>query len=126
MVLWAILVWVILCSIGYRLAHADVQPDPKPITWKSCSSTIAAGGSAQNAPASPAPVPSLRGYFLQNPSNATESLFFDPSGAAAGVGVSPELQAGASVTYGPGTIFAGTMSVNASTLGHAYVCSYGQ
>ncbi len=117
------LIVLLICSAAY----ADQEADPRPITWKSCSSTIAVGGTAQNAPASPAPIPSLRGYFLQNPSTATESLFFDASGAAVTpAGTSPELIAGASLSYGPGTIFFGTMSVNAVTSGHAYVCQYGQ
>ncbi len=120
---YAALVAAALLLVSLR-AHAEVQPDPKPITWKKCSSTIATGGTAQNAPLGAA-IPNLRGFFLQNPSGASESLFFDATGPA-GLTGSPELIAGASVTWGPGTIFAGTMSVIGATGGHAFTCQYGQ
>ena len=107
-------------------ALADQQADPRPITWKRCSSTIAVGGTAQNAPLVQ-PAQPLRGFYLQNPSAATESLFFDPSGAASTTtGVSGELAAGVPMTFGPGTIFAGNLSVNAASGGHAFICFYGQ
>lgn len=117
---WGALAVLLLCGA----AQAQVQYDPRPIVWKSCSSTITAGGTAQNLTLGNGP---LRGFFLQNPSTATESLFFDPTGAASTTaGVSGELIAGAMMATGPGTIFFGQMSVNAATTGHAFTCWYGQ
>lgn len=112
-------------------ARADTQPDARQITWKECAgggtaATITAGGTAQNYPATTVPQP-LRGFFIQNPSTATESLFFDPTGTASTTaGVSGELTAGQSVSFGPGTLFTGAMSFNAATSAHAFTCWYGQ
>ena len=106
-------------------AWADQQPDARPITWKRCSGTIAIGGTAQNLSLGSGP---LRGFFLQNPSTATESLFYDPSGTASSTaGTSPELSVGQSVSFGPATIFVGnSLSIVAATGGHAFVCNSGQ
>jgi hypothetical protein len=120
---WAALIAPLLVIVLYGLARADVQADAKPITWTRCSGTISSGGTAQTI--SVGSGAALRGFFLENPSAATESLFFDPS-AAASTTLSPELQAGMSVTFGPGTIFTGSMSVNAATGGHAFICLYGR
>jgi hypothetical protein len=119
-VLWiALAVLLLLCG----LARAQQQPDPRPITWKRCSGTIAAGGTAQTLTLGTGP---LRGFFLQNPASETEVLLFDPAGAAVS-GSSPELATSASVSTGPGTIFFGnSISVNAATTGHAFICLYGQ
>jgi hypothetical protein len=124
----ALAVWLVLAALALIFidrARADVQGDPKPITWKRCSTTIATGGTAQSLALGSGP---LRGFFLQNPSTATESLFFDPSGAASTTaGTSGELAAGAILSTGPGTIFFGnSISVNAVTSAHAFVCYYGQ
>lgn len=122
LVAYGVLLGMLVCGIS----HADIAPDPKPITWKDCTaggaSTVTVGGTAQNALAS---TPSLRGFFLQNPTTATENLMFDAAKAAS-LTASPQLAAGASVTYGPGTIFVGALSVNAATGGHAYLCQYAQ
>jgi hypothetical protein len=121
---WAALVAPFVLLVLYGLASAQVQLDPRPIQWRSCSGTIAAGGTAQTLSLGSGP---LRGFFLQNPSTASESLFFDPSGAASTTaGVSGELIAGNTMSTGPGTIFFGSMSVNAATTGHAYTCLYGK
>jgi hypothetical protein len=124
----AVAVWLALAALALIFidrAHAEVQGDPKPITWKRCSTTIATGGTAQSLSLGSGP---LRGFFLQNPTAATESLFFDPSGTASTTsGTSGELAAGASLSTGPGTIFFGNaISVNAVTSAHAFVCYYGQ
>jgi len=113
---WAMATLIALLS----LAHADVQPDAKPITWKDCTA-----GGISTTPLTIGPIASLRGFFIQNPSSATESLFFDAAKTATTTG-SPELVAAASVTWGPGTIFSGTMSVTAATGGHAFRCQLGQ
>lgn len=103
-------------------ALADQQPDAKPITWKDCTPGVASA-----TPLTVGPIASLRGFFVQNPSTASESLFFDTAKAASTTaGASPELIAGASVTWGPGTIFAGSINITAATGGHAFVCQYGQ
>lgn len=104
-------------------ARADMAPDAKPITWKSCSGSIATGNVAQTVTMGSGP---LRAFFIQNPSTATESLFFDPSGTANGSS-SPELQKGDWANFGPATIFVGnTISVFAATGGHAFTCQFGQ
>ncbi len=103
-------------------AFADQQPDAKPITWKDCTP-----GGASTTPLTMPLIPSLRGFFIQNPSTASESLFFDTAKAASTTaGASPELIAGSSVTWGPATIFAGGISITAGTGGHAFTCQYGQ
>jgi hypothetical protein len=113
--LWALL----LLSTCSRLAYADQQADPRPISWKDCTA-----GGISTTPFTIGPTQNLRGFFVQNPSTATESLFFDTAKTATTTG-SPELIAAASVTWGPGTIFAGAMSVTAATGGHAFKCQYG-
>lgn len=112
-------------ALAYGLAHAQTQLGPLAITWTRCSTTITTGGTAQSLSLGNGP---LRGFFLQNPTAASESLFFDPSGTASTTsGVSGELAAGAILTTGPGTIFFGnSISVNAVTSAHAFICYYGQ
>jgi len=114
--LWAALILFALPS----LAYADQQADPRPISWKDCTA-----GGISTTPFTIGPTQNLRGFFVQNPSTATESLFFDTAKTASTT-ASPELTAGASVTWGPGTIFAGVMSVTATTAGHAFRCQLGQ
>jgi len=117
---------IFLALLLARVASAQSQAPPLPLGWKSCSSTITVGGTAQNVP-STVPTQPLKGFFFQNPSTATESIFFDVSGAASTTaGVSGELQAGQSLTFGPGTIFRGSMSIAAATAGHKFICLYGQ
>ncbi len=117
---WLSLNLILLCGA----ARADVQPDARPVTWTNCSGTVTGSPQAIQLgnPGSP-----VRGFFLQNPSTATESLWFEPSGKAANIGQSIELGAGDNVTIGPGTIFAGNqVSVAALTGGHPFVCEFGQ
>lgn len=100
------------------------QDDPRPITWTNISSTIAKGGTAQVLSCG---LGALKGFILQNPSTATESLFFEPNGVAGGIGASFELQPGGSVQFGPGQIFAGNApSIYAVTTNHQFICLYGQ
>lgn len=122
---WGALLAFLALWLALSLARAEVQGDPRPIVWKRCSTTITAGGTAQNLALGNGP---LRGFLLQNPVAATESLFFDPAAAASTTsGISGELAAGATLATGPGTIFFGnTISVNAVTTAHALVCFYGQ
>lgn len=116
--------WAVSLALLCGPAFADQQPDPRPVSWSRCSSTIATGGTAQSITGYTGP---LRGFYLQNPSSATESLFFDPTGTASTTaGTSGELTAGISVSFGPGTIFAGAMSVIAATSAHAFICMYAQ
>lgn len=105
------------------------QDDPRPITWTRISGTIANGGQAQTLACGNGP---LRGFYIQNPSTTTaESLYLEPNPATNGVAVvggSMEITSGASsLTFGPGTIFAGnTVSLIANTTGHAFIAYYGQ
>lgn len=104
-------------------ARADYQNDARPVTWKSCSGS-ATGATTISISGGP-----LRAFYLQNPVAATESLFFSPASAATASttsGVSGELAPGASVSFGPGTIFSGAMTVNAVTNPHAFACLYAQ
>lgn len=112
-------------------ALADIQADPRPITWKSCSGAVATGGTAVNAMTT-VPNP-LRGFYLQNPDTAAnqgiataESLFFDPTGTAVTTGTSMILPAGAVWQIGPGTTLVGNVSINAATSSHKFVCMFGQ
>lgn len=118
-------------------ARADVQPDPRPIQWYNCNlggasagaSQVATGGTAVTvAVGSSPPGAPLRGIVIQNPSTATESLFVEITGAAAGenAGQSIELIAGALMSEGPGTIGNKAVSINAASNGHQFVCKYGQ
>lgn len=116
--------------------RADVQPDPRPITWQNCAlggaaggaSKIASGGTAvtvANGGTGQAP---LRGIIIQNPSTATESLFVDVTSTTASTtaGVSVELTAGQSFSEGPGTIGNLAITINAASSNHAFVCKTGQ
>lgn len=109
------------------IAEADVQPDARPVGWRRCCNpcTITSGGVAQTVNiGGTAP---LRAFFIQNPSDQSESLFFDVTGGTAANHVSPELQKGDWANFGPGTIFFGnSFSVVAATNGHPFVCIYGQ
>lgn len=104
-------------------ALADQQPDAKPITWTKCSGTITAGNTAQTLALGSGP---LRGFFLQNPSTATnESLFFDPNGTATTTSIEVQ-RGGPPITFGPGTIFVGNSpSILGATTSHAFTCYYG-
>lgn len=126
---------LVIC--GAFPARAQWQPDPRPIQYQYCKlggtgtnqSQIAVGGTAVTVPAGGQPGGAqLRGFILENPSSATESLFFDPTGNAASTtpGISIELQAGISVSFGPGTIPNKAISINAATAGHKFNCMYGQ
>lgn len=120
-----IAVFVAVILLALIQAHAEVQADPRPVVWTSCSSTIASGGVAQYAPLTH-PAQPFRAFIIQNPAAATESLFVDMSGVASTTtGVSLELKAGESLTFMSNVIFSGSMSVNAVTTAHAFGCKYG-
>jgi hypothetical protein len=115
--------WLLVLLLTTLPALADQQPDARPVTWVRCSSTITVGGTAQNLSLGTGP---LRGFFLQNPSTALESLYYDPATTATTT-ASAELTAGQSVSFGPGTIFAGNvLSIIAGTGGHNFRCFYAQ
>ncbi len=126
---WCVVVLVLMLTIG--LARADVQGDPRPITWTNCSTlSITAGGTAQTAVT--IGNSAARGFFLQNEDTATtqgivtaENLYFQPDGTAVAA-TSPFLPPGASVSFGPGTIFASSLSILGATTGHKYACMIGR
>ena len=100
------------------------QPDPRPVTWTNVGGTIASGGVAQTVQCGSSGSP-VRGFIIQNPSTATESLFFEPNGVA--TANSLEILPGGAIVWGPGTIFAGNApSIFAVTTAHRFICYYGQ
>lgn len=122
---------VFLCMIAWAaVAHAEVQADPRAITWSNCTTlTITTGGTAQTAVTA---VPPVRGFFLQNEDTLTtqgiaaaENLYFQPDGTAV-IATSPFLLPGASISFGPGTIFASSLSLIATSTGHKFVCLVGR
>lgn len=111
-------------------ALADIQADPRPITWKNCSATVVTGGTAVTITLPSGPI---RGFYLQNPDTAAnqgiataESLFFDPTGTAVIAGTSPLLTAGQVFQIGPGTTLNQNVSINATTSSHKFLCMIGQ
>ena len=83
--------------------------------------TIAAGGTAEVALAAQTD----RTYLeIQNPSTATEVLYFRTDGTAAADKTSRSLGIGESWWNPPGACPTGAVSVFAATTGHVVVCKY--
>lgn len=99
------------------------QEDARPITYTNVGGTITTGGTAQTISCGKG---FLRQFYIQNPSDATESLFFEPNDTAI-AGQSMEVQPGTSLWFGPGVIFAGNApTVIAATTAHRFIAYYGQ
>lgn len=83
------------------------------------SGTVTAGGTSQQVFA----INTNRSYLMcQNPTTATETLFFNLSAAASTTAGSLELAPGGSVTFGPGVAPNAAVFVTAVTTGHRFVC----
>ena len=89
---------------------------PVSVTTTDKAGTITTGGTAQNAIASNV---SRRGWCIQNPSTATESLYVRLNGTASAT-TGMELAAGAQACNAPGQIDTSAVSVFAATTSHAF------
>lgn len=86
-------------------------------TWTDKSGTITSGGTSQQAIAATA---TRKKIIVQNPANATESLFLD-FGIAAAVGTAIELVPGAIFESGAGLVSQQSVNVLAATTSHVFV-----
>lgn len=83
------------------------------------SGTITTGGTSQTAFS----INQNRSYLMcQNPVAATETLFVNIDATASTAGGSYELAAGGSVTFTPGMVPRGSVSLTAATTGHRFIC----
>lgn len=86
------------------------------VATTSRSGTITLGGTAQNAMAANT---SRKGWCVQNPTGASESLFVRAGGTASS-STGTELAAGQQACNQPGTVDQGAISVFAATTSHAF------
>lgn len=105
-------------------AGTPVQLTPLVVAPTDCGGTITAGGTAQNAAAVDT---SRKTMLIENPVSATEDLYVAVSGSATvgGAGNYADLAAGGStnVMFG-GTVIQTAVSVNATSTGHRWLCTY--
>ena len=91
---------------------------PRAVTMTDRSGTITAGGTSQTLAAVNA---TRQRIIVQNPCNATESLYINFTGAATTNGTSIELAACGSYDSGPGPVSTQSVTVIAATTGHAFM-----
>lgn len=108
---------------GSLIGSAAVSPAPRAIVAPTDGSgTLTAGGTSQQVFAANA----ARIYLnCQNPVAASETLFINVGATASTTGGSFELGPGGTFSPPPGVTFTGTVSVNAATTGHRFICKQG-
>jgi hypothetical protein len=105
-------------------AEADYMNlgQPYPITWTRISGTIATGGTSQQLLAAN---PGRRALLIENPCNATEDLYVEPTSSAASTTLSIDVPACGNITFGIGVVSQGVVNIIGATTSHAFIAYEG-
>lgn len=118
----------LLLALVILLVPAAAEADymnlgqPYPITWTRVSGTIASGGVSQQLLAAN---PGRRALIVENPCNATEDLFVEPTSAAASTTLSLDVPACSNISLGIGIVSQGVVNIVAATSAHAFIAYEG-